>query len=117
VSEHPDYPEPLSSTVVSDGVTVEQATAVDVPIAANLAGTERDAEFGIVMPDGRSTTVHAELLVPMRMHLTSYTEFSAGTTLRRGVPHPSHDYVPAYARLTWDGEVGNGYVERTAKLT
>jgi hypothetical protein len=117
VGDHPDYPAALSFTVMSDGESVSHVGAEDVPEAQSLIEAEQDAEFSIVMEDGSKSPVRVEVLAPLRMWLIGDSEFAAGTTHRHGVPYPSHDYVPAFARVEWEGEVGTGYVERTVKLT
>jgi hypothetical protein len=112
----PHYPEALSYTVISDRTSVTQVQAHGIPEAFNLTQTEHDADFVITMPDGRETTVHTQILAPMRMHLHGDTEFALGTANRHGPHASSHDYTPAFAAIEWDGEVGYGYVERTAEL-
>jgi hypothetical protein len=112
----PHYPKPLSFTVITDRGSVTTAEAHGIPEAFNLVQAETDADFTIVMPGGRPTTVRTEVLAPMRMHLHGDTEFALGTAHRHGPHRSSHDYTPCFARVEWDGEAGYGYCERTAVL-
>ena len=117
VAERPPHiPDPLHYTVISDRDSVTNVEVRELPEAFNLTQCEQDAEFVIVTPDGSESRVRTQVLAPMRMFLVGDREFALGTTHRRGIPVPSHDYVPAFARVEWDGEVGYGYVERTAEL-
>jgi hypothetical protein len=116
VGKHPDFPNPISFTVISDGESVQRVGAEDMPEATNLVEAAADAEFRIVMPDGSSSTARAEVFAPMRMCLIGDTQFAFGTSHRNGDPVPSHDYVPAFARVEWDGEIGIGYIERTVRM-
>jgi hypothetical protein len=116
VGTHPDYPTSFCLAAVSDGESVQYATAEGVPEATNLLEAQRDAEFAIVMKDGTSVPGRAKVLAPMRMTLIGDTQFAGGTSHRDGDPYPSHDYVPAFAEIEWDGEVGLGYIERTVRL-
>jgi hypothetical protein len=116
VGDHPDYPDPISFTILSDGESVQRVGAADMPVGTNLFNAAEDTEFRIVMPDGSFSTPRVEVLAPMRMCLIGDTQFAFGTTHRNSNPIPSHDYVPAFARVEWNGEVGIGYIERTVRV-
>jgi hypothetical protein len=116
VGSHPEFPNPVAFTVLSDGETVTYGGAENMPKADNLVEAELDGEFQIVMPDGSRSTATAKLTSIMRMCLIGDAQFAFGTTHRRGDPIPSHDYVPCFATVEWDGEQGIGYLERTIRL-
>lgn len=117
----PHVPEKLLWTVVHDGLEdrsdVYPVQALGVPEATKLVHVDEDAEFTIVMPDGRPTTVSTRLVAPLRMYLMRGSEIGHGSPHPGGPhPHATHHYCPTFVTVEWDGMRGYGYHERSVEL-
>ncbi len=113
----PHVPDPLLWTVIHENGEVFAVDAFDVPEAMKLSQVNDDAEFTMLMPDGRKSVVRTTLLQPLRMYLMRGSEIGHGSPHPAGPhPHASHHYCPTFVRVEWDGEVGHGYHERSVEL-
>jgi hypothetical protein len=105
----PPAPE-FTYAIVCDRDGVEEATPAGLPIARAVEETEADFTFELTTADGTVTTMKAEILRATRCSFQGPAQLVLGTD--RG-PLTNHDYVDAFTRFEWDGEVGYGVVERT----
>jgi hypothetical protein len=107
----PHYPKPLLYTVVSDRSTWHVTGCRGVEAPSKLWQTEEPVEFELDLPDGSASRVRVEITKNLRAHFLDPSEFAIGTANpdNRDV---THHYIPSFARVWWDGELGNGYHER-----
>ena len=113
----PHVPDSLLWTVVHENGEVYAVESFDVPEAMKLTQVYDDAEFTMLMPDGRKSTVRTTLLQPLRMYLMRGSEIGHGSPHPAGPhPHATHHYCPTFVKVEWDGETGFGYNERSVEL-
>lgn len=89
-------------------------TADGVPVARSLEDTFKAYQLRLTGPDGKVSTVNAEILDATRAALVGPSEISLG--IFTALP-ANHHYIDAFTRFDWDGDIGYGVTERTVDLT
>ena len=105
----PPKPE-FDYAVICDAETVTAVSTTDLPMASSYADTQTDYAFQFTNADGAVTSVTAEIIGATRCSFHGPAALMIGTL--EG-PDINHDYIDAFTRFTWDGEVGYGVTERT----
>jgi hypothetical protein len=105
--------QPFSYAVAGNNDAVVKVVVNGLPKATGGAETVSDYEFELVTPDG-TTPIRAEIVQqPVTLALLGPVQFGFGI---HRTPGAHHDYVPAFTRFTWDGEVGYGLSCRSVDL-
>lgn len=105
----PPKPE-LNRAITCDREGVYEATTSPLPTIDRVEDAETDLEFELVTADGTPTRIKCQVLRATRCSFQGAAQLVLGTD--RG-PRTNHDYVDAFARFDWDGEIGYGVLERT----
>jgi hypothetical protein len=107
VTGKPPRPQ-FTHAVAGDAAHSAPATVGALPLLVDA----RDAGAGYeLVIDG--SVIRAELLDTVRMAFVGPTEIALG---RHRGEHVNHDYLIAFTRFEWDGEVGYGVTDRTVEL-
>ena len=104
VTGRPPRP-PFSHSVVSDGDSVVPVAVTGVVPRASRTDADSAYAFSLALPDGRVSTVQAEVLRSIDMAFIGPSEIALGTHSGRDV---NHAYIESFTRFEWDGEVGYG---------
>jgi hypothetical protein len=112
IPERAPYPK-LDDPKVADASAVYHTETIDPPVGETITEALEDCEFKLKMPDGRWSTVRCQVITTLPMHFVAPSEFVVGAAAGR--PGETHDYLPSFARIEWDGRVGYGYSERCVR--